>query len=172
MSLKMRRSASRGSSPRVRGTLVVRCGTGGRIRFIPAGAGNTRCTRLRMMLKSVHPRGCGEHGRSVGGYAPRHRFIPAGAGNTLDGRLTWSRALVHPRGCGEHTVPGSDPLRPDGSSPRVRGTRRSPVPRRRRRRFIPAGAGNTMGLTASEAHLPVHPRGCGEHTKSAAVPVW
>ncbi len=52
---------------------------------------------------------------------------------------------------------------PAGSSPRVRG-----IPASRRvddgnRRFIPAGAGNTLPGSQSVAVNPVHPRGCGEY---------
>ena len=50
---------------------------------------------------------------------------------------------VHPRGCGEHGELAVDRGAVGGSSPRVRGTRADTQKRRRRRRFIPAGAGNT-----------------------------
>ncbi len=91
-----------GSSPRGRGTrhfagfrIVV-------VRFIPAGAGNTRRATIPRWTRAVHPRGGGEHGRWYRPSAPRcgssprgrgtherrrrarvgRRFIPAGAGNT------------------------------------------------------------------------------------------
>src|SRR6218665_1049114 len=50
-----------------------------------------------------------------------------------------------------------------GSSPRVRGTHSLPACLRILRGFIPAGAGNTYGMTPSIETAPVHPRGCGEH---------
>ncbi|ESC02729.1 hypothetical protein SEES004_03347, partial [Salmonella enterica subsp. enterica serovar Senftenberg str. 361154004] len=75
-------------------------------RFIPAGAGNTRCSSRRIRLIAVYPRWRGEHcsGRpnclitsglsplargthecpQQGG--PERRFIPAGAGNTYCGK--------------------------------------------------------------------------------------
>ena len=50
-----------------------------------------------------------------------------------------------------------------GSSPRLRGTRH-PLPRQRPDvRFIPAPAGNTIGLPRRSTRMPVHPRACGEH---------
>ena len=53
-----------------------------------------------------------------------------------------------------------------GSSPRVWGTLKEDAGKQSSVRFIPAGAGNTP-LASLEAHrIPVHPRGCGEHTKT------
>ena len=132
-------------------------------RFIPAGAGNTRPRRLTGAPHAVHPRGCGEHldeldrGVRAAGSSPRvrgtlghdfgaleiDRFIPAGAGNTLCRRPHTGKVTVHPRGCGEHFGRPLNTMFSDGSSPRVRGTRRLRRLRVRRRRFIPAGAGNT-----------------------------
>ena len=50
-----------------------------------------------------------------------------------------------------------------GSSPRVRGTLRRAVVMSGQKRFIPAGAGNTVVVILSSVRKPVHPRGCGEH---------
>ena len=50
-----------------------------------------------------------------------------------------------------------------GSSPRVRGTRKSIPSNRTSRRFIPACAGNTEDQDASAVAGTVHPRVCGEH---------
>ena len=92
-----------GSSPRVRGTVVVQQVFFVNVRFIPAGAGNS-CFNPRLISRQpVHPRGCGEqckagdHNRGRDGSSPRVRgtgctsplspmslrFIPAGAGNSL-----------------------------------------------------------------------------------------
>ena len=93
---------SSGSSPRARGTQPKRKTPCQWSRFIPAGAGNTSAIRNRERMRSVHPRGRGEHGPSeranpkAPGSSPRARgtqarraedvalwrFIPAGAGNT------------------------------------------------------------------------------------------
>ena len=134
------------------------------MRFIPAGAGNTKWFGSRRMDQSVHPRGCGEHGPSpyqlvdATGSSPRVRgtrchcrngrpavrFIPAGAGNTVTHHSPRRPRPVHPRGCGEHVGrPGQIP-RPPG-------------------RFIPAGAGNTFLNLPLGVWRAVHPRGCGEH---------
>ena len=132
-----------GSSPRVRGTRARDRGPRRRRRFIPARAGKTH-------------RGGGEARR------PR-RFIPARAGNTHDGAAHAVLPPVHPRACGEHWARPRSIQAIPGSSPRVRGTRDGGVARPRRRRFIPARAGNTPAAPAAPAAQPVHPRACGEH---------
>ena len=135
-------------------------------------------------MASVHPRGCGEHGAAIGlgigwyGSSPRvrgtryrnsrerenPRFIPAGAGNTRPTAGEKCSVSVHPRGCGEHPTPFLSVAIAHGSSPRVRGTRSYVVPSGPVRRFIPAGAGNTNPPIDRVIAVPVHPRGCGEHT--------
>ena len=55
----------------------------------------------------------------------------------------------------------------NGSSPRVRGTRRRQAGLQSGRRFIPAGAGNTSISSQKQPKPSVHPRGCGEHK-----PLW
>ena len=154
-----------------------------RVRFIPAGAGNTHAPRIEPVCVSVHPRGCGEHLCSASlrllaiGSSPRvrgtpqpcgnqlvlQRFIPAGAGNTPAGHRRRRVQSVHPRGCGEHSAIVSTAVRPIGSSPRVRGTPWGPPAMPAIRRFIPAGAGNTASPAPRARQRPVHPRGCGEH---------
>ena len=138
----------RGSSPRVRGTLIIRARNRSITRFIPAGAGNAWRHSWRWSTNPVHPRGCGERTpicrnrqsnpgssprvrgtqRDVSEYLTILRFIPAGAGN----------AGGYPIGV----------LRPYGSSPRVRGTLYSRLWYLSKRRFIPAGAGNARRLPA------------------------
>ena len=91
-----------GSSPHVRGTLIGTEGAIERRRFIPACAGNTLLRAGVFECRSVHPRMCGEHLRSLfsegskNGSSPHvrgtlcsrpkkrqyARFIPACAGNT------------------------------------------------------------------------------------------
>ena len=114
---------ARGSSPRLRGTLLPLLVLVLLRRFIPAPAGNTVLWWLLMSPSAVHPRACGEHlatgfcflGR--GGSSPRlrgtrrmahtglsaFRFIPAPAGNTFSQGRPWLLSPVHPRACGEHT---------------------------------------------------------------------
>ena len=51
----------------------------------------------------------------------------------------------------------------NGSSPRVRGTPVSRTTWEAIQRFIPASAGNTLGVLRFSFTAPVHPRECGEH---------
>ena len=182
-----------GSSPRVRGTL-------------------RRGLRLRLRLR-VHPRVCGErdanrlHGPRRAGSSPRVRgtppgrgpslgrcrFIPACAGNAPQPRSGSRPAPVHPRVCGERGVRPVLVLGHRGSSPRVRGTRRTRgrlnarrrfipacagnAPRRGRTcrsagRFIPACAGNACSSASATAPPPVHPRVCGERLQGLSIPPW
>ena len=156
-----------GSSPRARGTPPAAVVHRVRIRFIPAGAGNTRSSASHPPLSTVHPRGRGEHRSAIirftteSGSSPRargtrshvertrqsRRFIPAGAGNTRHRKARPRTAAVHPRGRGEHV-----------------GSRMSSSATAR---FIPAGAGNTQPEAAVRSSLPVHPRGRGEHGRQS-----
>ena len=172
-----------GSSPRARGTPEHNTNTRNSVRFIPAGAGNTRIGAAAPASASVHPRGRGEHSNSCTtcsqgrgssprargtldhplAAAPGGRFIPAGAGNTARAPGAPARPAVHPRGRGEHRVRGGRFSLRNGSSPRARGTLLGRLAKAARRRFIPAGAGNTRPQAACALRLPVHPRGRGEH---------
>ena len=157
------------------------------LRFIPACAGNTtRSSRLPVCLP-VHPRVCGEHSFAasifsfVPGSSPRVRgtlstlhphhiglrFIPACAGNTWIALDSRPRSAVHPRVCGEHYPRGERQVVAIGSSPRVRGTRRSRQGVHTMSRFIPACAGNTPAARSRSRPASVHPRVCGEHDKRA-----
>ncbi len=92
-----------------------------------------------------------------------NRFIPAWAGNTRRNRWTGRRAAVHPRVGGEHVDMGAAVGACAGSSPRGRGTRHRGAKRKRRRRFIPAWAGNTCSSATVAIASAVHPRVGGEH---------
>ena len=174
---------SSGSSPRVRGTHAFRPLWHFLHRFIPACAGNTRSPLQVCATEPVHPRVCGEHmsyvnfGFLPAGSSPRvrgtrfdgfccgsnFRFIPACAGNTFRPTLGIRTSTVHPRVCGEHTSSSIGSTSDRGSSPRVRGTRDEPDPKRLHHRFIPACAGNTRGESQQQCGSAVHPRVCGEH---------
>ena len=176
-------AATRGSSPRARGTPYARGGSLFDRRFIPAGAGNTVLRGRAGGCRTVHPRGRGEHTYVCATYA-RHsgssprargtlivadhrdgsdRFIPAGAGNTRDGTGFCWREAVHPRGRGEHDRANGRNAHKNGSSPRARGTLPRELPNGHGVRFIPAGAGNTVVRSVILAPPAVHPRGRGEH---------
>ena len=157
------------------------------LRFIPAHAGNTLSDSGRRCKRAVHPRACGEHAITPGsaititGSSPRMRgtpyqahrgclpcrFIPAHAGNTGFDLVVLSQFAVHPRACGEHVARVRYNCQPNGSSPRMRGTRAPHYLDVRYWRFIPAHAGNTAISNPRLATTPVHPRACGEHSLSA-----
>ena len=171
-----------GSSPHVRGTRADIRHIDPMGRFIPACAGNARRGGRGFRATSVHPRMCGErrltpridrgstgssphvrgtHGRKTRGRA-RLRFIPACAGNASQ---RWRSLLpfpVHPRMCGERDVVRLPRHAAGGSSPHVRGTPRLSRPQGQALRFIPACAGNALGMARAPAPTPVHPRMCGE----------
>ncbi len=157
-----------GSSPRMRGTGLLRPSASSHHRFIPAHAGNSDSSLITALGDAVHPRACGEQTpgtfsqRTASGSSPRMRgtepyqssettsprFIPAHAGNRGALIPATSPAPVHPRACGEQG-PAPPRLRPDrGSSPRMRGTVYNPMPRRPVLRFIPAHAGNRSRVWA------------------------
>ena len=172
-----------GSSPRLRGTLLISEKFMVCLRFIPASAGNTRLFVSNSLNHPVHPRVCGEHllgflaGSRSNGSSPRlrgtrfhackwydrKRFIPASAGNTIAQAISNTAVAVHPRVCGEHCHPLTDPSCRLGSSPRLRGTLLISEKFMVCLRFIPASAGNTRLFVSNSLNHPVHPRVCGEH---------
>ena len=132
-----------GSSPHMRGT---RYSIGYRHhspRFVPVHAGNTTPKSPTPTAGSgSSPRMRGTRDAAQRGPDP-WRFIPAHAGNTRCAPFPPSCRTVHPRACGEHIPGGAGTSQMAGSSPRMRGTRYWGTRRSRRRRFIPAHAGNT-----------------------------
>ena len=98
----------------------------------------------------------------LGVLAPGVRFIPAGAGNALATSARRCLRSVHPRGSGERRTCNRPSWPSAGSSPRERGTPGAQDQRDRRRRFIPAGAGNARPRRPRPGVQPVHPRGSGE----------
>jgi len=175
-------STHTGSSPRLRGTLSVfkRCMC--LLRFIPAPAGNACRPCISTPSVAVHPRACGERASMITafgtprGSSPRLRgtpegrvdglvavrFIPAPAGNALSAASPPTGLAVHPRACGERPISWVTSSRPDGSSPRLRGTLTGGDGFSRHGRFIPAPAGNATRVRSSRAKGAVHPRACGE----------
>ena len=180
-----------GSSPRVRGTRSSLAVVPRPCRFIPACAGNSSFAASRRHRTSVHPRVCGElvrgcvatHARF--GSSPRvrgtpairllvqavGRFIPACAGNSCQHSASASSVSVHPRVCGELCTPASSAQGDTGSSPRVRGTRRTSSATRPDCRFIPACAGNSPCRGCRVPAATVHPRVCGELKRMASAAV-
>ena len=68
---------------------------------------------------------------------------------------------VYPRGCGGAAADRQLHDRPEGLSPRVRGSRRQGVGSLEGRGSIPAGAGEPDTHRASAPAMRVYPRGCG-----------
>ena len=175
-----------GSSPQARGTRSNRTSLMPYVRFIPAGAGNTRVIFGGCKNRAVHPRRRGEHistrpqphtpvgsspqARGTHASAPTnvviYRFIPAGAGNTEGHGHRVEEDPVHPRRRGEHIVTAAYQHSEIGSSPQARGTLTIATAPRICSRFIPAGAGNTLRLHPRSLKMSVHPRRRGEHRPS------
>ena len=174
-----------GSSPRVRGKLVVHDAHATLIRLIPACAGKTRPRTAWCGVFQAHPRVCGENQGSTSSSAPGKgssprvrgkplaypqllhdtRLIPACAGKTsrrCGG--SWVPG-AHPRVCGENGWLSRDWLYPLGSSPRVRGKQETAEVLGPRRRLIPACAGKTSTSPTPSRSRSAHPRVCGENVK-------
>ena len=175
-----------GSSPRMRGTLlltVLRVSSSG---LIPTYAGNTAVARHLTPLAGAHPHVCGEHQSPVindgrgRGSSPRMRgtpldvdypdeglgLIPTYAGNTTRGRAFSYLIRAHPHVCGEHDSSPSRRVSFQGSSPRMRGTRRLGFRCWRCRGLIPTYAGNTRAGARKHGFSGAHPHVCGEHPLS------
>jgi hypothetical protein len=130
-----------GASPRVRGNRGATIDAQGRLRCIPARAGEPRQREANRGRQGVHPRACGGTRRWAETAAPswgasprvrgnrgptraRHRHggcIPARAGEPRRLCSTTSRARVHPRACGGTGRRSHAHLEVEGASPRVRG---------------------------------------------------
>ena len=172
-----------GSSPRLRGTLLVACSTHFRSGIIPALAGNTHRRSLLAHGSGDHPRACGEHWiddyyrAAERGSSPRLRgtlvveelayfspgIIPALAGNTSPRWRWWGRHGDHPRACGEHQEQFALRAFVEGSSPRLRGTLLMVSSGWELPGIIPALAGNTATGSGLPHATRDHPRACGEH---------
>ena len=93
---------------------------------------------------------------------PCYRFIPAHAGNGWRWPACPSCWSVHPRACEERSALICRTFGNSGSSPRVRGTAGRAPRRIKRKRFIPAHAGNGLRRGRARDTSTVHPRACGE----------
>ena len=91
------------------------------------------------------------------------RFIPAGAGNTLPYFFIVHVHAVYPRWRGEHFLIHDGEQYLTGLSPLARGTPLRVAKFHTKRRFIPAGAGNTALFWLFSATSAVYPRWRGEH---------
>ena len=99
-------------------------------------------------------------------YHCARRIIPAHAGQTLRRHPPRRLTPDHPRACGANAGTCFTSCASVGSSPRMRGKRCDPSPRRRPRRIIPAHAGQTSQLEHSVYSPADHPRACGANVSS------
>ena len=117
-------AASRGSSPRMRGTHQHTHGQLGSTGLIPTYAGNTPLHAPVWGWAVAHPHVCGEHPglctpqTKRAGSSPRMRgtrdsalnligdvgLIPTYAGNTIRGHYDRGGSWAHPHVCGEHSA--------------------------------------------------------------------
>ena len=97
------------------------------------------------------------------------RFIPAHAGNRSQSEISRQKDPVHPRACGEQASNFLTAGLHGGSSPRMRGTGDSSAWPYRRKRFIPAHAGNSTCSRFQPCHAAVHPRACGEQQRGRSL---
>ena len=137
------RATTKGSSPLSRG--------------IPRGSRNDRCRGRD------HPRSRGEYFLTFRFVEPKLGIIPALAGNTRRlGGLSYYRR-DHPRSRGEYGVSLGRHRGQKGSSPLSRGIHRHEGTLHRRRRIIPALAGNTQSQERGKVISLDHPRSRGEY---------
>ena len=155
-----------GSSPRMRGTHKTIVSRILALRIIPADAGNTYAKGRSLPSVSDHPRGCGEHGRSVVAL-----FSHAGSSPRMRGALmlpaswsTWRRIIPADAGS-THWCSWACTVQ-CGSSPRMRGALNILGRFVAHAGIIPADAGSTVQGDAWLASVGDHPRGCGEHTEA------
>ncbi len=107
------------------------------------------------------PRGRGNQMTDPAAIADR-RAIPAWAGKPPEKRMGRSLTAGHPRVGGETRRAGIALAPAGGPSPRGRGNLARPLPRRRRRRAIPAWAGKPVPCCRPIAVNGGHPRVGGE----------
>ena len=88
----------------------------------------------------------------------------------MDGVLSERRA--HPRACGENRICIRSAAPWKGSSPRMRGKRRTRLVRLPPPRLIPAHAGKTTYRNGQTSGVRAHPRACGENESAFAFIVY
>ena len=112
--------------------------------------------------RGLSPLARGTHAKALG-INVDSRFIPAGAGNTSSESRCHQTGSVYPRWRGEHSSAENMAVGKGGLSPLARGTLSPCHPVFSRRRFIPAGAGNTAKSDIHMQYGSVYPRWRGEH---------
>ena len=176
-----------GSSPHMRGKLPQRRFFAGRLRIIPAHAGQTFCVATCIIKISDHPRTCGANtppSRSMPcafGSSPHMRgkppacfrqvwllrIIPAHAGQTRVPYATGPLRGDHPRTCGANAVSCCGYQGMGGSSPHMRGKHVLSYDDHSLLRIIPAHAGQTRRRAGVPRDRTDHPRTCGANDAAA-----
>ena len=90
-------------------------------------------------------------------------IIPAHAGLTRAGKSCGPGRWDHPRACGAHLLLFLLHLSTLGSSPRMRGSRKTFAKYARFLGIIPAHAGLTVDKFVTFSSFGDHPRACGAH---------
>ena len=177
-----------GSSPRMRGSLLIPQIIMILAGIIPAHAGLTDFLDSLFDSQWDHPRACGAHDPVIAtiaevlGSSPRMRgspwrwyfivirlgIIPAHAGLTWESRTTNCSSRDHPRACGAHVLALADFESRWGSSPRMRGSQARTHAEHGAPGIIPAHAGLTDNIAREAAFHRDHPRACGAHLDTTA----
>ena len=92
-------------------------------------------------------------------------IIPAHAGLTFYGLSSIFSCRDHPRACGAHRLLHTPHPLHEGSSPRMRGSRKIRQPNKRCNGIIPAHAGLTAVSPSMRSARWDHPRACGAHVR-------
>ncbi len=160
-------SCAHGLSPLARGTPRHAGRAAIPPRFIPAGAGNSFSSSSIAVVLTVYPRWRGEllirssYSAPLAGLSPLARgtlislaiinrltrFIPAGAGNSRARGDSGRACTVYPRWRGELKTDIYQVVTDSGLSPLARGTLMFKCVCTLSKRFIPAGAGNSLNIT-------------------------
>ena len=133
-----------GSSPRVRGKLLLHVLVAAEHRLIPACAGKTTLSPTSIPRQTAHPRVCGENRGPLVASAPKWGSSPRVRGKTDSNINNHRQRRAHPRVCGENAPRRTDSSWNSGSSPRVRGKLETMSWLAAASRLIPACAGKTL----------------------------
>ena len=137
-----------GSSPLARGLRVIGDDISAHCRIIPARAGFTLNSAVRLSLVTDHPRSRGVYLCPTASHSPFHGSSPLARGLRPEARLIAESA---------------------GSSPLARGLQAVFPPVGHRVRIIPARAGFTLSLTRRMGSLKDHPRSRGVYSRRRPI---
>ena len=175
---------TRGLSPRMRGSHILRDQVAQYVGPIPAHAGEPRGRRRRGRRSGAYPRACGgatwtTHTRfSTMGLSPRMRGslgitsilcrrggpIPAHAGEPACRLRLRCRSRAYPRACGGASEEARAWMVTGGLSPRMRGSRIHCVSPCAGSGPIPAHAGEPLLVLSKSMTARAYPRACGGAT--------